>query len=194
MNCILSHNVRDAWIDPETGKAPAFAKGTRLYKDTYDMMDDVMKEGERYFLRFTWKGCRYGHIICAEKTPNGIRLFDPQSGEIIGIGRENVMPYLDRSYDHEFFRVDKLIFNHKYDEIVIKETDQKVINRERVKAEKKLAAKKEKELAERRRIYKECEEIINKLTPEEYEKLDEWRKDSIRRMKEWMEKVKPEIF
>jgi hypothetical protein len=92
----LAIDTCSAWIDPKTGKQPSKTNCRGTYFDKKDGMlkvfsiDDVIeklnaetKEIGRYHLDWTWNFQQNGHTIVAERFKNGgLRLFDPQTGEI----------------------------------------------------------------------------------------------------------------
>ena len=82
---MLSRATNKAWIDPQTGKYPAyiFDDAITTAKKFEPFLDKTIEEGNRYTLQFTWKGRGHsGHIICADRMENGVlRLYDPQIGK-----------------------------------------------------------------------------------------------------------------
>lgn len=85
-----------AWIDPTTGKHPEYIRydgeGKKDYRGRpiptharyvkWLESDGVVEEGARYTIEFDWKGrSRYGHIVSLERTDEGLRIYDPQSGK-----------------------------------------------------------------------------------------------------------------
>ncbi len=91
----LSFNTSLAWIDPETGDHPKYveydgegrqdALGKRiptLRRFTRWLLGgDTLEEGARYTIQFDWRGrSNSGHIVCIERTPEGVRMYDPQCG------------------------------------------------------------------------------------------------------------------
>lgn len=78
---IASQRWEVAWIDPATGNhpTPLYNENVRTAKQAYTWLNDTVKTGERYVLRFTWRGSRNGHIINMDKTDGGVlRLQDNQ--------------------------------------------------------------------------------------------------------------------
>lgn len=65
------------WVGP-TGRAPV-----RKSAETREILEKRFSEdpvGSRYCLEITWDKNRGMHIFSAEKTPSGIRYYDPQTG------------------------------------------------------------------------------------------------------------------
>lgn len=83
----LSHKTSMAWIDPKTGKDPAYNRDVNVKNAStcYNWLDTHIKKGERYTLEWAWKGRdRSGHIVSIDRDDKGnIRLYDPQNGETI---------------------------------------------------------------------------------------------------------------
>jgi len=88
----LSRNTNLIWIDPATGKTPTRTwmknkftrKSAAAAASAVDWYNEQTKEVGRYSITYRWKiGLSTGgHIICAERLPNGhLRVYDPQSGK-----------------------------------------------------------------------------------------------------------------
>lgn len=81
----LSRQTNMAWIDPATGKHPAyiFDKAANTVKKFYDFIEKTVEAQKRYTLQFSWKGrSRSGHIISMDRDEQGaLRLYDPQTGQ-----------------------------------------------------------------------------------------------------------------
>lgn len=91
----LSRDTDLAWIDPKTGnKAKGISCIAKNKTELYKIVDNTIKEGERYTFRFNWRGRRSGHVISADRHAGRIRLYDPQSGETM-LG-DKVLSYFDR--------------------------------------------------------------------------------------------------
>ena len=92
----LSRQTNMAWIDPATGKHPAY-----IFDDTIttaskfaEFLEKIIKLDKRYTLQFSWKGrSRSGHIISVDRMADGIlRLYDPQNGKTYI--KQEVLAYL----------------------------------------------------------------------------------------------------
>ena len=81
----LSRQTNMAWIDPATGKHPAyiFDEAANTVKKFYDFIEKKIEAQKRYTLQFSWKGrSRSGHIISMDRDEQGaLRLYDPQTGQ-----------------------------------------------------------------------------------------------------------------
>ena len=81
----LSRQTNMAWIDPATGKHPAyiFDEAANTVKKFYDFIEKTVETQKRYTLQFSWKGrSRSGHIISMDRDEQGaLRLYDPQTGQ-----------------------------------------------------------------------------------------------------------------
>lgn len=81
----LSRQTNMAWIDPATGKHPAyiFDEAANTVKKFYDFIEKTVEAQKRYTLQFSWKGrSRSGHIISMDRDEQGaLRLYDPQTGQ-----------------------------------------------------------------------------------------------------------------
>lgn len=135
-----------AWIDPETGGHPKEVaydgKGredalgrTIPTKASYWKWlneDGRINVGERYTISFEWKGrARYGHIISMERTNDGIRFYDPQSGKsFVGEAAKEYAgkwKYQMKRYEWTYstspriMRIDNLDFDYDFvDKILVK--------------------------------------------------------------------------
>jgi len=92
----LSRRTNLAWIDPTTGTHPRYIRyDGEGRSDTYGepipthrrfvqwlQSEGTIEAGARYTIEFGWKGrSRIGHIVCIERTDDGLRMYDPQCGE-----------------------------------------------------------------------------------------------------------------
>jgi SPP1 gp7 family putative phage head morphogenesis protein len=81
----LSRQTNMAWIDPATGKHPAyiFDEAANTVKKFYGFIEKTVEAQKRYTLQFSWKGrSRSGHIISMDRDEQGaLRLYDPQTGQ-----------------------------------------------------------------------------------------------------------------
>lgn len=81
----LARQTNMAWIDPATGKYPAyiFDDTATTVKKFYDFIENTVEKEKRYTLQFSWKGrSRSGHIISMDRDElNALRLYDPQTGQ-----------------------------------------------------------------------------------------------------------------
>jgi len=121
----LSRHTNLAWIDPATGKHPAY-----IFDDTatnakkfLSFLENNIKSKQRYTLEFSWKKRHSaGHIVSLDRDINGkLRIYDPQSGVTYTGG--NVAKYLGQIkytmtvYGHKMparpkvLRVDDKLFN-----------------------------------------------------------------------------------
>lgn len=89
----LSYKTEWAWIDPKTGGRPTKTvcyatpdgqrTGPRTVEDLIKNVEEAMKTPGRYHVDWVWGGRRSGHIITAERLPNGtLRFYDPQTGKL----------------------------------------------------------------------------------------------------------------
>ena len=95
----LSYKTEWAWIDPKTGARPkktvcyASEDGTRhgpnrTAENLLHNVEEAMKTPGRYHVDWTWKGCRSGHIITAERLKDGtLRFYDPQTGHLFDFAK-----------------------------------------------------------------------------------------------------------
>jgi SPP1 gp7 family putative phage head morphogenesis protein len=92
----LSRQTNMAWIDPATGKHPAY-----IFDDTIttaskfaEFLEKIIELDKRYTLQFSWKGRnRSGHVISVDRMADGIlRLYDPQNGKTYI--KQEVLAYL----------------------------------------------------------------------------------------------------
>lgn len=73
-------------------------------------LNELTKEPGRYHLNWTWKNKDTGHIVTCEKFANGgIRIYDPQSGEILKWG--DIVQKIKISSGVGILRVDNLLIN-----------------------------------------------------------------------------------
>lgn len=105
----LARNTRLAWIDPETGEHPDFIRydgqgrldalgrpiPTRRRYTDWLFAEGTIEEGARYTIEFEWAGRGHdGHIVCLERTSDGLRLYDPQCGRTYD--EDGIRDYLGR--------------------------------------------------------------------------------------------------
>ena len=80
----LARQTNMAWIDPATGKYPAyiFDDTATTVKKFQTFIENTVEKDKRYTLQFSWKGrSRSGHIISMDRDDLGaLRLYDPQTG------------------------------------------------------------------------------------------------------------------
>lgn len=90
----LSFNTALAYKDIN-GNYPK--KTSKPYdRDLEGWLSSEIKQGDIFSMEFSWKGRNAGHIITAEKLPDGsIRLYDPQTNQI-----ENFKSYKGRIRDN----------------------------------------------------------------------------------------------
>lgn len=92
----LSRNTSLAWIDKSTGSHPNYIRydgsgredalgrpiPTRRTYTEWLFKEGTIEEGARYTIEFEWSGRGHsGHIVCIERTEDGLRMYDPQCGE-----------------------------------------------------------------------------------------------------------------
>ncbi len=81
---MLSHDPRQAWIDPQTGQPPEYISDTSLRtpEEYLDFVSKVVEPGGRYTIQFAWDGRNNGgHIVNIDRNENGLlRIKDNQRG------------------------------------------------------------------------------------------------------------------
>ena len=123
----LAYHTELAWRAPGSNEIPkkAFAGGvksrdvdkrgrvitkTKSLSELNADLNELTKEPGRYHLNWTWKGRDMGHIVTCEKFANGgIRIYDPQTGEILKWSEIAKNIKLDKGVG--VLRVDNLIIN-----------------------------------------------------------------------------------
>lgn len=128
----LSLQTESAWIDMKTGDIPkktlcggaydVDARGRLKYK-TIGMVNEDLNTATiapgRYHISWVWKKKDYGHVIVAERFPDGkMRLFDPQTGEIFDWG--NKSKGIDLHKGVYALKVDDLLLNTQVVSKVVK--------------------------------------------------------------------------
>lgn len=132
----LSRHTELAWIGKD-GKTPKARRAGGRYFDSYNRIksksytvmmnefNDITKETGRYHISWRWKGSKFGHIITAERLPNGgLRVYDPQNGKII----QDFKTYAKRfslAGGISVLRVDELRINTSIINGVVKESTKK---------------------------------------------------------------------
>ena len=117
----LSRNTSLAWIDRATGLHPTYIRydgsgredalgrpiPTRRTYTEWLFKEGTIEEGARYTIEFEWSGRGHGgHVVCLERTEDGLRLYDPQCGETYD--EAGIRDYLGRvkyrrsSYGHQY--------------------------------------------------------------------------------------------
>ena len=134
----LGYTPQEAWIDPATGKTPSVTKcgGVKPYVNSRgtvvrrastinELNADLNKATAstgRYHMGYTWQrgGNTGAHIITVERLPDGnIRIYDPQSGEIIKWSK--LVKEINTQYSVIVYRVDNLHVNTELiNDVVIK--------------------------------------------------------------------------
>jgi hypothetical protein len=132
----LSKHTELAWLDkdgntPKSQRAGGryFDANYRIKSKTYSVMmqefADITKSPGRYHIAWGWKNSKYGHIITAERLPNGgLRIYDPQNGKII----KDFKTYAKRfslASGIRVLRVDDLRINTSIINGVVKESTKK---------------------------------------------------------------------
>lgn len=83
---------------------------TKSLSELNSELNELTKEPGRYHLNWTWKGKNMGHIVVCEKFANGgIRIYDPQTGEILKWSEISKDIKLDKGVS--ILRVDNLLIN-----------------------------------------------------------------------------------
>lgn len=123
----LAYHTELAWRVPGTNEIPkkVIAGGiksrdvdkrgrvitkTKSLSELNAELNELTKEPGRYHINWTWKGRGTGHIVTCEKFANGgIRIYDPQTGEIFKWSEIANDIKLDKGVG--VLRVDNLIIN-----------------------------------------------------------------------------------
>ena len=119
----VSYKNEIAWLDPKTGKKRNFIEtGANTPKRLMKYLDEAVKEGERYVIRYTPRGMDFRHVIILERSNGELRMYDPQiDKEYLDVDYRNHIrcdvEYKRTSYGikEEFpisiLRIDDLVFN-----------------------------------------------------------------------------------
>lgn len=95
---MLSRATNKAWIDPKTGKYPeyiqlGFDSKINTPAKYVEYLEETLKENTRYTMQFGWKGRgNSGHIVNIFKGKDGLKIYDPQTGE----STSDIKEYLER--------------------------------------------------------------------------------------------------
>lgn len=132
----LSRHTELAWIGKDN-KTPNARRAGGNYYDSYNKLksksytmmmnefNDITKKSGRYHISWLWKKSKFGHIITAERLPNGgLRVYDPQNGKII----QDFKTYAKRfslAYGIKVLRIDELRFNTSIINGVVRESTKK---------------------------------------------------------------------
>lgn len=109
---MLSRTTNRAWIDPATGKPPAYIEDkskTYTPKTYLAYLENIIEKGKRYTLEFGWAGRgNSGHIVNLDRNDSGeLRIKDNQRGKgerSEWIGEADVLSYLKRlKYSRTFY-------------------------------------------------------------------------------------------
>lgn len=109
---MLSRQTNRAWIDPATGKPPAYIEDkskTYTPKSYLAYLETIIEKGKRYTLEFGWAGRgNSGHIVNLDRNDSGeLRIKDNQRGNgerSEWIGETDVLSYLKRlKYSRTFY-------------------------------------------------------------------------------------------
>lgn len=124
----LAEYPENAWIDPETGKAPKknICTGTTPAK-AYKWLDENVKEGETYSFRLVWKAKDSGHIVTAYRENGELTIYDPQTNEEHWSEETIIAHYFDdcrlrtKKEEHKPFliRTDNMDLNPEYADIIM---------------------------------------------------------------------------
>lgn len=84
VNEIISRHTEAAWIS-EDGTIPvSFYLYAKRRNQVVSKIDEVVKEGERYHMKWKWNNSSSGHIITVDRDSKGLlRFYDPQNGQVI---------------------------------------------------------------------------------------------------------------
>lgn len=97
--------------------------------DTISFLGENVKNGNRYLFRYSTiykdgKGNSIGHVVCAEKTSNGLRIYDPQSG-LSYEGKDGVGKYAEFMKSicipntEVLMQINNLEFNYEYVDFIV---------------------------------------------------------------------------
>lgn len=84
----LSVHTELAWMQKDGSTPISFFLEAKRRDKVIPKISELIKEGERYHIKWTWNNARSGHIITVEKDAKGLlRFYDPQTGSILeGLG------------------------------------------------------------------------------------------------------------
>lgn len=77
----LSHNTSLAYLTKD-GKHPSYLS-IPLGVNRQKWLEKNLEQGKIYSIEFHYVGRRSGHIITVEKTPEGIKFYDPQTNRVM---------------------------------------------------------------------------------------------------------------
>ena len=101
--------IDNAQIKKSKGEEPEFTKIKGSKDEMIKKIEQATKPiGSRYHLGYD-ENKFFGHIITAERTENGLKLYDPQNNEIQDLN-DIIMKIMDNS-SIELLRVDRLLLN-----------------------------------------------------------------------------------
>ena len=130
----LSYRTNLAWIDPKTGRHPAYitAYGKRTAKTFLPVIKQTVQQGNRYTIEFGWKGTRNaGHIVNLDRNEAGqLRIKDNQRSNFEKsewIGDEEVLQYLSRmkfgTSGPAILRIDNMYFDKSVVDEILEECE-----------------------------------------------------------------------
>lgn len=80
----LSYHTELAWMAKDGTTPVSFYLNAKRRDKVVPMIDDIVKQEERYHIKWTWNESRNGHIIALDRDEKGVlRFYDPQIGKII---------------------------------------------------------------------------------------------------------------
>ena len=111
----LSHRTNLAYVDAN-GKNPSYITPKRGERKM-SFIERAVGDNGRYTLEFRHKyGYGDGHIVSVFKEKGSIKIYDPQSGEII----KNPKDYLSSKSNLKLLRVDNVDFDPTYVDYILK--------------------------------------------------------------------------
>lgn len=115
----LSRASERAYINPETGKAPEIIRDgyekVRTEKEKVEFFERIIKPGERYNFKVTWKGHHSGHVVSISRKPDGkLAIYDPQVNRTYSGYALTAFLYdtdLHGSFGSGLYRIDNCVLN-----------------------------------------------------------------------------------
>lgn len=97
----------------------------KAFGEHYSQVDDYMKEGQRYVIRWKWATKNVGHIITCFKENGKSVYYDPQTGSKMEYSAfyTNYVKYMDKGEQFSLKRVDNLKFNDEYLDHILKASE-----------------------------------------------------------------------
>lgn len=92
VNEIISRHTEAAWVLADGTFPISFYLGATRRNKVASKINEIVKEGERYHMKWKWNNSSSGHIISVDRDSKGLlRFYDPQNGQII----EELATYLN---------------------------------------------------------------------------------------------------